>query len=158
MVPHMTWTPRKLKFILNIYPPYFGAGIRTDYISDDWREVKVSMKLHWYNKNAVGTHFGGSLYSMVDPHIMIMLMSILGKDYIVWDKTAEIRYLNPGTSRVHAVIKISDDMISEIKNETANGDKYQPTIPIEVRDKSGKRVCLVKKTLYVRKVSERRTA
>lgn len=88
---------------------------------------------------------------MVDPHIMIMLMSILGKDYVVWDKTAEIRYLKPGTSRVHAVIKISDDMISEIKNETANGDKYQPTIPIEVQDESGKLVCLVKKTLYVRR-------
>ncbi len=147
----MIWTPGKLKFILNIYAPYLGAGIRTDYISNDWREIQVSMKLRWYNRNAVGTHFGGSLYSMIDPHIMLMLMNILGKEYTVWDKAAEIHYLKPGTGKVHANIKISDTVIAERKEKTDNGEKYLPIIPIEIRNEALEVVCLVKKTLHIRK-------
>jgi hypothetical protein len=33
------------------------------------------MNLRWYNTNYVGTHFGGSLYSMVDPIYMLLLMN-----------------------------------------------------------------------------------
>ena len=73
----MPISQQKLRRLLKIYPPYLGAGIRVDYISEDWRELQVSMKLRWYNRNAVGTHFGGSLYAMVDPHLMLMLLQIL---------------------------------------------------------------------------------
>ena len=82
--------PNQLKLVLNIYPPYLGAGIRVEYISEDWKELRVSMRLRWYNRNAVGTHFGGSLYAMIDPHLMLLLMRLLGKDYLVWDKMASI--------------------------------------------------------------------
>ena len=91
----MRLTPPLLRFILNIYGPSLWAGIRADYISADWRSIRVSMKLRWYNRNAVGTHFGGSLYSMVDPHLMLMLMNILGSGYVVWDKSAAIDFLRP---------------------------------------------------------------
>ena len=70
----MKFTPKRLKRMLNLYPPYLGAGVRITYLSEDWQELHVSMSLHWYNRNAVGTHFGGSLYSMVDPNLMLMLM------------------------------------------------------------------------------------
>ena len=33
-------------------------------------------------ENYVGTQFGGSLYSMVDPFYRLMLMENLGRDYI----------------------------------------------------------------------------
>ena len=85
----MRITPKRLRTILNFYPPYIGAGIHVDNIADDWRQIDVSMRLRWYNRNAVRTHFGGSLYSMVDPHLMLMLMQLLGREYIVWDKSAE---------------------------------------------------------------------
>ena len=71
---------------LNLYPPYWGTGIFVKKISPDFREIIVQMKMTWYNRNYVNTHFGGSLYSMTDPFFMLMLMQILGKEYIVWDK------------------------------------------------------------------------
>ena len=83
-----------IKHALNIWSPYLGAGIKIEYIRKDWKEMKVSMKLRFYNRNIMNTHFGGSLYSMVDPHIMLMLMQLLGEDYIVWDKSAEIDFIN----------------------------------------------------------------
>ncbi|MBI3536769.1 MAG: DUF4442 domain-containing protein, partial [Chloroflexi bacterium] len=62
---------------LNLYPPFVGAGIRSK-ISRDHRRIEVWMKLRWYNLNAVGTHFGGSLYAMCDPWFMLILIKALG--------------------------------------------------------------------------------
>ena len=67
-------TPRWLRRLFNVYPPYLGAGVRVARFDDDSRFARVEMPLRWYNRNYVGTHFGGSLYSMVDPFLMIMLM------------------------------------------------------------------------------------
>lgn len=82
-----------MRFLLNIYPPYLGAGVRVSYIRTDWRELHVSMALKWFNRNYVGTHFGGSLYSMVDPHLMLLLIQILGGEYRVWDKASDIEFI-----------------------------------------------------------------
>jgi len=64
------------------------AGIRVRRISADFQTIDVEMPLRFWNRNYVGTHFGGSLYSMCDPFFMVMLMENLGPDYIVWDKAA----------------------------------------------------------------------
>jgi hypothetical protein len=71
-------TPRLFKMLLNCYPPYLGAGIRVRHVSHDFRDLWVQMKLRFYNRNYVGTHFGGSLYAMIDPFYMLMLMQVLG--------------------------------------------------------------------------------
>jgi acyl-coenzyme A thioesterase PaaI-like protein len=147
----MKLTPRFLRFILNVYPPYLGTGVYIDYISPDWRRIDVSMKLHWYNRNAMKTHFGGSLYAMVDPHLMLMFMQILGKDYIVWDKAAGIDFVRPGRGRVSASLVITDSLLEEIHQEVAKKTKYMPCIPVNIIDESGEQVAVVEKTLYIRK-------
>lgn len=150
----MISTPKSLKRLLNIYPPYLGAGVRIDHVDDDWRELHVSMALRWFNRNAVNTHFGGSLYSMVDPHLMLMLMPLLGKDYLVWDKAADIEFVKACRSKVTSVIRISDSDLENIKRQTAGGDKYFPEFMVEIRDEDGDLVAKVKKTLYVKRKSE----
>src|SRR5690348_6576989 len=108
-------TAKKLKQRIRFYPPYLGAGVRVTHVSDDFRTVKVEMPLRFYNKNYVGTHFGGSLYSMCDPFLMLMLIQILGKDYIVWDKAATIRFRKPGKGLVKATFEIPAQRVAEIK-------------------------------------------
>lgn len=147
----MRLTPPLLRFILNIYGPYLGAGIRADYISADWRSIRVSMKLRWYNRNAVGTHFGGSLYSMVDPHLMLMLMNILGSGYVVWDKSATIDFHRPGRGRVHAGFTITDNDLEKIRINTEGGGRYLPQFTVDITDEGGELVARVTKTLYIRK-------
>ena len=109
------------------------------------------MTLRWYNRNAVGTHFGGSLYSMIDPHLMLLLMRLLGKAYWVWDKAAEIDFLNASRKRVRAVIKISDDDIEEIKRKTENGAKYLAEFAVEIKDEDNELVAKAKKVIYVKR-------
>ena len=147
----MKLTPRLLKLILNIYGPFLGAGIKVEHISSDWRNIRVSMDLHWYNRNAVGVHFGGSLYSMVDPHLMLMYMQLLGKDYIVWDKAATINFLRPGKGKVLADFILTEDDIQTAVVATENNQVYKPSRTIEIKDSQGNIVAKVKKDLYIRR-------
>ncbi len=144
-------TPRRLRFLLNFYGPYLGAGIKVTHIAPDWRELRISLKLHWYNRNAVGTHFGGSLYSMVDPHFMLLLMKRLGPAYIVWDKSAAIDFIRPVKGPVHAVFRISAEDEERIREQTENGDKYLPEFEVRILDDDEQTVAVVRKVLYVRK-------
>lgn len=147
----MRYSPKRLKQILNIYPPYLGAGISVDNISEDWKELHVSMSLRWYNRNFVGTHFGGSLYALIDPHLMLLLIQLLGKEYIVWDKAASIEFIKASKKKVSAVISISEDTLEEIKQNTEDGKKYLPTFSIEIRDEDDELVAIAEKVIYVRK-------
>jgi len=147
----MNFTPNKMKRILNLYPPYLGAGVKVTYISADWRELHVSLSRRWYNRNAVGTHFGGSLYSMVDPHIMLLLMRLLGRDYRVWDTAAGIEFIRASKKQVSAVIKLSDEDLEQIRRHTAAGEKYFADFDIDITDAAGSLVAKVHKTIYVRR-------
>ena len=147
----MNHSANGLRRLLNFYGPYLGAGVKVNYIAEDFTEIRVSMKLRWYNRNAVSTHFGGSLYSMVDPHLMLMLMKLLGPDYIVWDKSATIDFVRPGTGTVSSTISIDDELVQAIKDKVAEKRRYEPEFDIEVVDQQEKLVCRVKKILYVRK-------
>ena len=142
---------RFLRWLLNFYPPYLGAGVKVRYISSDFREVRVSMGLKWYNRNYVRTQFGGSLYSMTDPFYMLLLMENLGRDYVVWDKAAHIEFISPGQGTVHAEFKIDEDMLNTIREHTAAGEKYLPNYQVDVRDDRGTLVARVDKTLYIRR-------
>ncbi|WP_313210502.1 DUF4442 domain-containing protein [Stutzerimonas nitrititolerans] len=141
---------RLLRWLMNFYPPYLGAGIRVRHISDDFRQAQVRMGLRWYNRNYVGTQFGGSLYSMTDPFFMLMLLQNLGDDYVVWDKAANIEFVSPGKGRVYADFTITEQLLDEIRQHTAGGDKYLPRLHVEVREEQGTLVARVQKTLYVR--------
>lgn len=147
----MKFSPKFLKWLINLYPPYLGAGIKITYISDDWRELQVSMSMRWFNRNIVGTHFGGSLYSMVDPHLMLLLMQLLGKEYLVWDKAADIEFIKASKKKVTSLIKISNEELELIKSKTDDGEKYFSKFTIEIRDDDGELVAKVKKTIYIRK-------
>ncbi|WP_447744633.1 DUF4442 domain-containing protein [Pseudomonas nicosulfuronedens] len=141
---------RLLRFGLNLYPPYLGAGVRVRHISADFREIRVKMGLSLFNRNYVGTQFGGSLYSMTDPFFMLMLMENLGRDYIVWDKAANIEFVSPGKGPVYADFRIDQPLLDDIREQTADGGKYLPRLHAEVRDGEGTLVARVQKTLYVR--------
>lgn len=143
--------PTVFRWLLNLYPPYWGTGIRVVRVSPDYRAVDVEMPLRFYNRNYVGTHFGGSLSAMVDPFYMLMLLQILGRDYIVWDRSSHIEFLRPGRGRVRAEFRITDSFLSEIRRRTENGDKFLPELTVEITGPDGEAVARATKTLYIRR-------
>ncbi len=134
---------------INIWPPMFGAGIRVRWLSA--RAVDVEMKLRFWNRNYVGTHYGGSLYSMADPFYMLMLMENLGREYIVWDKAASIRFRKPGKGKVRAEFRLSEAQLDEIREKLKLQEKYEPTFVVEVKDEAGDVVAEIQKVLYIRR-------
>ena len=145
------WLPAKiLIFTANLWFPFRGAGIRITHASSDYRNVEVRMRLTWFNRNYVGTHFGGSLYALTDPFYMMMLINILGKDYIVWDKAAKIDFKKPGRGTVGASFSLDEREIEHIKSIADEKGKYIFDKNVDVVDESGEVVASVIKTLYVR--------
>src|SRR5579863_9110034 len=136
---------------VNLWPPLLGAGIRVQRIAPDMKAVDVEMKLRWWNANYVGTQFGGSLFAMTDPFYMLMVMTNLGSDYIVWDKAASIRYRKPGKGTVRAEFRLSDSQLDDIREKLKTLPKYEPVFTIEVKDEAGVVIAEVEKRLHVRK-------
>ena len=143
-----------LEKIINFYGPYLGAGVKLRYMSKDFRKCDVEMKLTFYNKNYVGTQFGGSLYSMTDPWYMLMLIKNLGQDYIVWDKAAHIRFRKPGRGNVFAHFEITQEVIDDIKSEVETSVKMDKHFKVEIRDEDDQVIAEVEKVIYIRKKSE----
>jgi len=147
---------QKLLRRFNLYPPFLGAGIRVRRISEDFLSIDVEMPLRFWNRNYVGTHFGGSLYAMCDPFFMIILMNNLGPGYIVWDKAATIRFKKPGKGLMKASFHIPVERIAEIRAQADSQGKTEPSFTVSVTDVEGNVIAEVDKLLYVRKKEERK--
>jgi acyl-coenzyme A thioesterase PaaI-like protein len=151
----MLSSPRGLRRALAWWPPYRGAGIRVLEIADDWSSALVRLRLGRLNRNYFGTHFGGSLYSMSDPFFALLAVHRLGREYIVWDKAAEIEYVSPGRGDVYARFTVTEDRLDEIRRATADGAKTLPWFETEITARDGTVVARVRKQLYVRRKTGR---
>ena len=147
---------RLLRRGMGWWPPFLGAGIRVAHLADDFREAVVELKLGLLNRNYVGTHFGGSLYTMTDPFFMIMLLHNLGGDYLVWDKSGSIEYVAPGRGTVRARFALTAERIAQIRGQAAGGEKIFPEFEVDVKDEAGAVVARVRKILYVRLKAKKR--
>ena len=109
------------------------------------------MKLRFWNRNYVGTHFGGSLYAMADPFFMLILIEQLGPGFVVWDKAATVRFKRPGRGRVRAHFHIPPAEIESIRSRALSEPKVEPVFTVEVKDDEGTTIAEIEKVLYVRK-------
>jgi hypothetical protein len=140
-----------IRRLINLWPPFLFSGIRVKRIAPDWRHIEVALRLRWWNRNAVGTMFGGSLFAMIDPFYPLMLQHNLGPGYTVWVKSAEIDFLAPGRSVALATLQLSGEMLDEIRAATDGGLKYLPEFSVTISDPQGKPITQVHKRLYVRR-------
>lgn len=126
--------------MINRYTPYHGAGIEIEKMDLVHFYIHVKMPLTRKNQNVVGVHFGGSLYSMVDPFFMLLLLHHLGSKYIVWDKSAHINFLSPGRNTVYADIHLDAVEIAHIKELTDNYAPVHCKYTINIFDDAGIRI------------------
>jgi acyl-coenzyme A thioesterase PaaI-like protein len=138
-----------------LFPAYRGTGARITYIADDWREVRVALPLSRRTRNYVGTIFGGSMYGAVDPVYMVMLIKALGPKYVVWDKSATIRFRRPGRSTLHATFTLGDAELEEIRAALEHERAVDRTWLIELRDADGLVHAEVEKVIHIRLRSPR---
>ena len=135
---------------LNLWPPFVGSGIVIESIDKDFRNTTVLLKDRVFNRNYVGSHFGGSLFAMTDPFLMLMLIQILGDHYFVWDTGADISFIKPAYGTVKAQFTVSNDDIDRIHAATVSGGKHEEIFSINIVNEQAEVVARVTKRLYVR--------
>ena len=140
---------KKMRWAFWIFPSYRGTGATVTYIASDFKELRIKIPLSWRTRNYVGSIYGGSMYGAVDPMYMLMLMQILGKDYVVWDKAATIRFKRPGRSTLHGTFIITDEQLADIKKQVAEKNAIDYHFQMTLVDKEGKVCAEVDKTIYV---------
>jgi acyl-coenzyme A thioesterase PaaI-like protein len=146
-----TFSKKIERFKFNLFPAYRGSGGRIAYISDDYHEIHVKLPLNWRTKNYVGTIFGGSMFAATDPIFMVMLIKILGRDYLVWDKSSNIRFKRPGKETLFAKFLITNEEINEIKTQLESTKSIDKIYKIELKNKEGKVHAIIEKILYLSK-------
>ncbi len=139
--------------LINFYGPFLGAGVKLEKMTKDFRHARVTMKLTFYNKNYMGTQFGGSLYAMTDPWYMLMLIKNLGPEYIVWDKAATVNFRKPGRGTVVAEFNLTEEHLEEIRVTLVTQNKMDYVFKVQIKDKEGKLIADVDKVLYIRRKS-----
>lgn len=139
------------RWAFNLHPTYRSTGAWVTYLAHDFRELRVKLPLSWRTRNYVGTLFGGSIYSAVDPFYMIMLIKNLGPGYLVWDKAAAIRFNRPGRGTLYARFVLSDEELSTIRSESQRVESLDRVYDIQLTDAGGMVCAVVEKTIYIRR-------
>jgi len=145
-----------MRRLINFWPPFLFSGIKIVELSSDYCYCKVVLKSRPWTKNINKSQYGGSMFSMTDPIYPLMLMGVLGKQYFVWDRQAEINFLQPGKGNLMAEFHLTEDRLQQILHATADGSKYFPQFRIDVKDSDDNVVCEVLRTIYVRKKGQYR--
>jgi len=138
------------KYGFNLSPMYKRSTAKIIEVSEDLLHVRIKLPLSYKNKNYVNSIFGGSLFSAVDPIPMIQLLSIMGNDYVVWDKSAEIFFKKPAKENLYADFNFSEDELAEIKAQVAEKKEIDVIKTTQLTNKEKTQVfCEVRKTIYI---------
>jgi acyl-CoA hydrolase len=134
----------------NLSPMYRRSTARITKVSDDLLNVDIKLPISSKNKNYVNSIFGGSMFAAVDPIPMVQLMNILGDDFVVWDKSAEIYFKRPAKEDLYAKFTYSVDELESIKAKVSASNEMEIIKNTALTNKNGEVIyCEVKKTIYV---------
>lgn len=139
------------RWTYNFYPVYRRTGARIDYIDASWMEIRISIPLRFWTRNYYGTISGISMFGGADPIYMVMLIRLLGPEYVVWDKEAVIRFLKPGRNRLSASFKLDDTELDLIKKTLEVEASVTRTYHVDLADTAGIICASIDKVIHIRK-------
>ena len=139
-----------LKYGFNLSPMYRRTSAKVLYISEDFSKIKIKLPYSYKNANYVNTIFGGSMFSAVDPFPMTQLMNLIGDDYVVWDKAAEILFRRPAKEDLYAEFTYTLEELNEIKKKASENNEFEIVKKTKLTNKDKSIVfCEVGKTVYI---------
>ena len=90
------------------------------------------------------------MFSAVDPFPMTQLMNLIGDDYVVWDKAAEIFFRRPAKEDLYAEFTYTLEEVAEIKNKVTENNEFEIIKKTKLTNKDKTIVfCEVRKTVYI---------
>ena len=139
-----------MKYGFNLSPMYRRTSAKVVFISDDFLKIKIKLPFSYKNANYVNTIFGGSMFSSVDPFPMTQLMNLIGDDYVVWDKAAEIFFRRPAREDLYAEFTYTSEELDEIKQKAIDSNEFEITKTTHLTNKDKSIIyCEVRKKVYI---------
>lgn len=138
------------KLGFNWSPMYRRSSGKIIFISKDLLQIRIKLAYSYKNKNFVGSIFGGSMFAAIDPIPMIQLMQLLGDDYVVWDKSAEIYFKRPAREVLYAEFDFHRDELETIRKKVLAEKEIDIIKTTQLTSKDNNTVfCEVRKTIYI---------
>lgn len=143
------WRARALRWGYNRHPAFRGTGGKVVHVGPDLRHIRIALALSRRTRNLVGSIYGGSLFGITDGPYPLMLMAVLGDGYVVWDKSAKIRFRKPGLHTLWADFVLGEAELAEIRRELAQQPELDHTFWVELKDAQGTVHTVVERTVYI---------
>lgn len=140
----------ELREAINSWPTFAAQKIHITDLADDWTNVTVRLELTAENANYLGTAFGGSLFSMIDPFLVILIARQLGPGYAVWDKHVEIDFIRPGRGPVTAHIEVSPEHVDKIRSATTDDTPHLEWFEVPLLAEDGTTIAVQHRQIYIR--------
>lgn len=137
------------KYGFNWSPMYRRTTARLVEVSEDLHYVKIRIPINWKNRNYAGSIFGGSMLSATDPIYMIQLIQILGDDFVVWDKTASVKYKRPAKETIFGEFVFSVEEIQTIKQQLLEQNELEIAKIMTLENKKNLIFAEIYKTIYI---------
>jgi len=137
------------KYGFNWSPMYRRTTARVIDVSKNLHYVKIRIPINWKNRNYAGSIFGGSMLSATDPIYMIQLIQILGDNFVVWDKTASIKYKRPAKETIYGEFIFSDGEIQTIKQQLLKQNELEITKTMTLENNKKIVFAEITKTIYI---------
>lgn len=137
------------KTMFNLSPMYKRSCGKIVFVSDDLLLVKIKIPLTYKNRNYVGSMFGGSLFSATDPIYMIQLMHVLGNDYVVWDKSSDIKFKKPVYEDAYVTFEFPLEEIETIRKRVEVEQEVNYIKNLLITNSEGVVFTELNKTLYI---------
>jgi len=138
------------KIGFNLSPMYRRSTAKIVSTSEDLMNVKIKLPISYKNRNYVNSIYGGSMFSAVDPIPMVQLINLLNDDYVVWDKSAEIKFKRPARENLYATFTYTQEEIEIIKTKVLAENEIEIVKSTLLTNKDESiTFCKVDKTIYI---------
>ena len=138
------------KYGFNLSPMYSRSTGKIIEVSKDLMDIRIKLPISYKNKNYVNSIFGGSMFSAVDPIPMVQLINLIGDNYVVWDKSAEIYFKKPAKEHLYADFKYTIEELEQIRTRVNQDNEIDIHKTTTLTNKDRTTVyCEVHKKIYV---------
>ena len=110
----------RMRFLLNLYPPFLFQGIRVLSIDENFHAARVRVVKSLLTRNVMGTTFGGSLMSAADPLFPLLYWRSLvkkGEHLSVWLKSLDSSFLVPATESVYLDFRLDPEKLEAARRD-----------------------------------------
>ena len=91
------------------------------------------------------------MFGAVDGIHLVMLIKLLGPDYVVWDKASTIRFKQPGRTALYARVTFDERELESIRAELIDKPKLDRVFHIYLSDGVGNIYASIDKTIHIRR-------